>query len=65
MHDQPGWSQPDGWALLTVETSVPDPWHLGTEPDPWIRTLDLRFTDPAPAPDPALVSDSEMPTKKS
>ncbi len=23
--------------------SVPDPWHFGTDPDPWIRTFVLRI----------------------
>ncbi len=23
-----------------VKTSLPDPWHFETDPDPWIRTLD-------------------------
>jgi hypothetical protein len=22
---------------------VPDPWHFGTDPDPWIRGLELRI----------------------
>jgi hypothetical protein len=25
-----------------VNTSVPDPQHFDTDPDPWIRTLDSR-----------------------
>ncbi len=24
----------EGWPLLTVGTSVPDPWHFGTDPEP-------------------------------
>ncbi len=24
-------------------SSVPDPWHFKTDPDPWIRTLDYRY----------------------
>jgi hypothetical protein len=29
--------------LSLVPFSVPDPWHIGRDPDPWIRTLDLRI----------------------
>jgi hypothetical protein len=49
-----------GVALLTVESSVPDPWHFGTDPDPWIRTLDLRIRIWLRI---LLFSDSKMPTQ--
>jgi hypothetical protein len=29
--------------LSRPKSSVPDPWHFYTAPDPWIRTLDLLF----------------------
>ena len=30
----------EGWPLLTVETSVPDPRHFGVDPDPRIHASD-------------------------
>ncbi len=29
--------------LNFVDSSVLDPWHFGTDPEPWIRTLDYRY----------------------
>ncbi len=44
--------------LSSEFNSVPDPYHLGTDPDPWIRKFDLRIL---------LFSSmtAKMPTKKS
>ncbi len=36
--------------------SIPNLWHFGTDPDPWIRTLDLRIPDLDHAP---VVSDCQ------
>ncbi len=47
--------------FVMIFTSVPDPWHIGTDPDSQIRTY-LWPKDPDT--DPALfVSDLKMPTK--
>jgi hypothetical protein len=29
--------------IRILGSSVPDPWHFGTDPYPWIRTSDLRI----------------------
>ncbi len=44
------------------ETSVADPWHLGTDADPYLWLTD---PDPTPTPDPAIfVSDLQEGNKK-